>query len=117
MNFLYLDKPKKFKFVEQPMIYSCSVHVCLTNVTYDNVELKFKLNSETRTLLDYSWMDDYLYSLFKRNINYQVGTFKLDNAYMAFLHKIFITEKEYKTYIRTIKLNRILEYCDKMSVK
>lgn len=104
----YYDKPKKFKFVERSMVYSCVVHANNYGQSVD-IELKFKLSDHNKSTLDKEWMDNYLYSIFGRKIVYYEQVFKRDNSAFAFLHDINITEEEYMKYIRTKKLSRLLE--------
>jgi len=104
----YYDKPKKFKFVERSMVYSCIVHANNNGQSVD-IELKFKLSDNSKSTLDKDWMENYLYSIFGRKIVYYEQVFKRDNSAFAFLHDINITEEECKKYIRMKKLSRLLE--------
>jgi len=108
------SKPKKWNFIE-PLIYSSEV------IVYDNdikklqsekigtIILKYKLNNDSRYLLDDDYLKDYLFEKFDRYVIYNQSTFKRDGGQIAFLKSIYLTKEELSKFLRTEKLKRICE--------
>lgn len=114
----YYGKPTNFKFVRRSMIYSCDIHIRLLDSnrvieiddrTINNVHLEYKLDDKNKSKIDDKWVNNYYFSIFGRDVKYNINVFKRDGAPIAFIHEIYLSQSEVKKYLRSEKLKRILE--------
>lgn len=103
-------KPSNFKFVE-PLIYSCDV-LCFErndrSPLLGTLNLKFKVKVENnRLMIDNEWVSNYLSNLFNFK-TFSHTYFKRDGDLFPFIHYLIIDKKNYKQYLRKIKIKRVL---------
>jgi hypothetical protein len=103
----YADKPKKWKFVSRPFIYSSSVSVIddFNREFLGYIELEYKLVNRR---VDDKWLNDKLKQIFGKIPKVQIESFERDKIGMQFISKIYLTKQEYIKSMREIKLKRIL---------
>lgn len=108
------SKPKKWKFVSIPLIYSNEV-VILDDILKDDrgyplvighIEVKYKLI--TRYELDKEWFDLEMMRIFNTIPTYQICSFERDKSTMPYIRSISINKELYKQTQRRLKFERIL---------
>ena len=103
----YDDKPRKWKFVSKPFIYSSDVEV----IDDENgeflgyIELQYKLVNRQ---IDIKWVNDNLEKTFGRITKIGIKSFKRDGTRIDYISDIYLIKSEYKQTLRELKLKRIL---------
>lgn len=104
----FSSKPRNWKFVSRPMIYSSDVIVndIITGEFIGHIELKYKLKD--RNTLDKEYLENMFNDIFGRKIEYTENKFKRDRAGIIFIDYIYLSKEEYIQTKRKLKLKRIL---------
>lgn len=97
--------PKGWRFVDY-RLYSCSVKVIERNDTIGYMDIVYKITPDRTVDTDY--LKEKLFTMFNREVYFEMFSFKRDGGFMEYVSKIRLTANEYKNVLRIQKLKRII---------
>lgn len=98
----YAKKPKKWRFVRQGT-YSNLVQVCdnVSDMNIGQIEIEYQIKDSVICVETQNKFGRYC-------IKIGTNQFKRDGGFKPFLQTIWLSDSEYKIYVRKLKMERIL---------